>query len=193
MRPSNCLSTDRGIGSFVNLASGYVQSLFTGSANATSQAGTTTSGTQNTSQLSPFAQVLSTLQQLQQSSPSQYTQLTQQISGNLQTAAQSATAAGDTGLAGVDTRLATDFQSASTSGQLPNVQDLARAMGGGHRHHHFGDFSSGATTPAAAGTTGATSGVAAFLQTLNSTQAGSASGSLNPMSIIENTLSTAGV
>src|ERR1019366_2800930 len=33
-------------------------------------------------------------------------------------------------------QLATDFTSASKSGQLPSVQDLAQAVGGHHHHHH---------------------------------------------------------
>jgi len=100
----------------------------------------------------------------------------------LQTAAKSASAAGNTGLASDATRLSVDFRNASTSGQLPNVQDLAQALTGGHhRHHHFGGTASGAPD----------NNISSFLQTLNSPQAGSANTTLNPLSIIENTLSGA--
>jgi len=190
-----------GIGSIVNLASGYIESLFTGKSNNSAQtSATTTSSTsalasQDTNQLSPFAQILSSLQQLQQSNPSQYAQVTQQISTNLQTAAQSATAAGNTGLASEATQLSTDFKNASTSGQLPNVQDLAQALGGGHHHHHhFGGGSSASSSSATSTGSGITNNnISSFLQSLNSSQAGSANASLNPMSIIENTLSSAGI
>lgn len=87
------------------------------------------------SQLSPFALIVTTLQQLQQSNPSQYQQLTQQIATNLQAAAKTAQADGNTAAAGQLNQLASDFTSASQSGQLPNLQDLAKA-GGGHHHHH---------------------------------------------------------
>jgi hypothetical protein len=184
-----------GIGSIVNLASGYIESLFTGHSNNSSQTSATTTsatGPQDTNQLSPFAQILSGLQQLQQANPSQYTQVTQQISSNLQTAAQSASAAGNTGLASDATRLSVDFKNASTSGQLPNVQDLAQALTGGHhRHHHFGGSSSALNSSAATGSGAPDNNISSFLQTLNSPQAGSANTTLNPLSIIENTLSGA--
>jgi hypothetical protein len=136
------------------------------------------------SQLSPFAQITSELQQLQQSDPSKYQQVTGQIATNLQSAAQSATASGNTALAAQLNQLATDFQTASTSGQLPNFQDLAQAAAGGHHHHHSMDGSS-ASTGGAAGTMGQ------LLASLQSS--GSQSDSLNPMNIILNTLSTAGI
>jgi hypothetical protein len=88
------------------------------------------------SKLSPFAQMMSDLQQLQQSDPAKYKQVTQDIATNLQSAAQTATASGDTKTASQLNQLAGDFSTASASGQLPNVQDLAQAMGGHHHHHH---------------------------------------------------------
>jgi hypothetical protein len=164
------------IGPLINLADGYIQSLFSTPSSGTSQAGTastgtsTSGGTQDTNQLSPFAQVLSSLQQLQQSNPTQYQQVTQQISANLQTAAQTATANGNTSLANELNKLSADFSSASTSGQLPNVQDPAQAIGGGHHHFHHGG------------------------QSLSPSQTGpTANNSLNPLSIIDSTLSSAGV
>ena len=72
---------------------------------------------------------MSTLQQLQQSDPTKYQQVTQQIATNLQSAAQTAQAEGNTTAANQLNQLATDFTNASQSGQLPNVQDLAQAIG----------------------------------------------------------------
>ena len=88
------------------------------------------------SRLSPFAQLMSTLQQLQQSDPAKYQQVTQQIATNLQSAAQTAQSDGNTTAATQLNQLAGDFTTASKSGQLPNIQDLAQAIGGGHHHHH---------------------------------------------------------
>jgi hypothetical protein len=120
----------------------------------------------DSSQLSPLAQLLSELQQLQQSDPSEYQQVTQQIATNLQAAAQTATSAGNTSAASQLTQLATDFSNASTSGQLPNIQDLAQAVGGGHHHHHGGGGESSSS---------------------------SSSTSLNPFTIISDTLASAGI
>lgn len=150
-------------------------------------------------QLSPFAQVLNTLQQLQQSNPSQFGQVTQQIATNLQSAAQTAQANGNTSAASELNTLATDFTSASQSGQLPNVQDLAKAMGGGHHHHAHSastDSGSGAnssSTTTASGSAGSSASqlmsqlLASFQN--NATQ----SASTDPASIIMNTLSNAGI
>jgi hypothetical protein len=189
-----------GIGPIVSLASGLVQSLFSGSSNNTarSSAGTSASASPSDSnQLSPFAQILGSLQQLQQTNPAQYQQVTLQISNNLQTASQSATSSGNSALASELNQLSTDFN-ASTSGQLPNVQDLAQAVGGGGHHHHHGGGSSApsassTTDPSIANpaaTTTAATGLSQLIQSLTATQNNSA---LNPQSIILNTLSGAGV
>src|SRR5580700_11372407 len=89
------------IGSINNLSSSYLQSILSaslengGSAGKSSKSTGAFSVTQTENgQLSPFAQIMSTLQQLQQSNPTEYKQVTQQISTNLQTAAQTATADG---------------------------------------------------------------------------------------------------
>lgn len=87
-------------------------------------------------QLSPLAQLMSTLQQLQQSDPAKYAQVTGQIATNLQSAAQTAQANGNTGAANQLNQLSADFTNASKSGQLPNIQDLAKAVGHHHRHGH---------------------------------------------------------
>src|ERR1019366_2993472 len=114
----------------------YLQSILTSALQST---GLTTNSTNNSlstsasssvsqspdnSRLSPFAQVMSELQQLQQSDPSKYQQLTSQIATNLQTASQTAAAAGNTTAATQLNQLASDFSSASKNGQLPNVQSL---------------------------------------------------------------------
>lgn len=104
------------IGPLINLAGSVVDSLFhrnTGSAAANS---------------TPFAQVLNSLEQAQQTSPAQYRTLTRQISAGLQAGAQSATASGNSALAGQLSRLSADFTVASNSGQLPSVPDLAQAF-----------------------------------------------------------------
>jgi hypothetical protein len=156
-------------------ASGTNNNTTTANSNATSS----TDATDN-SQLSPFAQILSTLQQLQQSNPTEYAQLTQQIATGLQTAAQTAQSQGNTSAAKELSQLATDFTNASTSGQLPNIQDLAQALGG---HHHHGD-----------GDSDSTSSGQQLHQLLASLETNSQTNqSLNPQSIILQTLSNAGI
>ena len=123
---------------------------------------------QDNSQVSPLGQVLGALGQLQQSNPAEYQQLTAQIAANLTTAAQTAQTAGNTTAASGLTQLATDFTTASQTGQLPNIQDLAQALrGGGHPGGPQG-YNSGGNQAAA---------------TNNQ--------SLNPLAIIESSLSQA--
>ncbi len=176
------------MGSISSLSSNYLQSIL-GSVLQNSGLTTNTAGNSvtsagnalqaDTNQLSPFAQLMSTLQQLQQSDPTKYTQVTQQIATNLQAAAQTATTNGNSTAANQLNQLATDFTNASQSGQLPNIQDLAEAMGsdsgGGHRHHHH--FSSGSSDSSSNSSSSSTS----------------QSASLNPLQIISSTLSKAGV
>jgi len=140
---------------------------------------------------------MNTLQQLQQSNPTQYQQVTQQIATNLQAAAQTATSSGNTTAATQLSQLATDFTNASTSGQLPNIQDLAQAMSG-HRHHHHShasaDPNSTSSTSSTTGTSSSSSSSGTLDQLLAAFQAGSTQNeSLNPMSIILNTLSSSGI
>lgn len=200
------------------LTSSYLQSVLStalqnsglvATSTAKSQSGTgvtSVTSTTDSQQLSPFAKLLSTLQQLQQSDPTKYKQVTQQIATNLQSAAQTATSDGNSTAASQLNQLANDFTSASKSGELPNVQDLAEATGsqsvGGHHHHHHHGYAqaepaasagntsadSGASSTSSAGTTHIVSG---FLGTAQSS--GAQSGSLDPMSIILNTLSSAGI
>ncbi len=135
-----------------------------GLTNSTAASAASSTGQSDNSQLSPFSQILSALQQLQQSDPAQYKQVTQQIATNLQKAAQTAQGGGNTAAATELNQLASDFSTASSTGQLPNIQDLATATAAGHHHHHH---------------------FAAF-QTSTAPMDGD---SLNPLSIIANTLS----
>jgi hypothetical protein len=198
------------MGSINNLTSSYLQSVLN---SALQSSGLTTNSTQNTAaststssvapltdsqQLSPFAQLMSTLQQLQQTDPTKYQQVTQQIATNLQSAAQTATASGNTTAATQLTQLSTDFTNASKSGQLPNVQDLAQAIGGHHHHHHHAhaaaaDSDADSSTNGTS-TTPSSSTSQALSQFLSGTQTGAAPNDpLNPMSIILSTLANAGV
>jgi hypothetical protein len=188
-----------------------IQSLISGAISSATNGGNTSStssisgsSTQDGSQLSPFAQILSTLQQLQQSNPTEYQQVTSQIATNLQSAAKTATADGDTSQANELNQLATDFQNASQNNTLPNVQDLAQALSG-HGHHHHGHHASSTIssststdTTSSTGTSTATSSASSsdpLSQLLsaffgNQTSA-SQNTSLDPMTIINNTLSSA--
>ena len=81
------------------------------------------------SELSPLAQLLSTLQRLQ-SDTSRYRQVTLQIAANLESAVVTARSEGNMEAAGQLSQLAGDFREASSTGQLPNIQNLARAVSG---------------------------------------------------------------
>ena len=174
-----------------NLSSSYLQSILgTAPQNAGVTAGQTNSigasvlaQQSDKGQLSPFVQIMSTLQELQQSDPGKYPQVTQQIAANLQSAAQTAQSDGNTAAANQLNQLASDFGGASQNGQLPNVQDLAKALSG--HHHHGGHHHSHAND---------SEGNSSSNQLLSAFQAGAGqSEALNPMSIIENTLTSAGI
>jgi hypothetical protein len=189
----------------INLNNSYLQSILntalqaTGlSPNSTSTSSTsaTSSPQQDSGQLSPFAQLMNELQQLQQSNPTEYQQVTQQIATNLQTAAKTATADGNTSAATQLTQLATDFTNASQSGQLPNVSDLAQAIGGGHHHHHghHADSSSSSTDASSSSSTSSTSPLQQLLAAFQFNAANATQNeSLNPLSIITSTLASAGI
>ena len=156
-----------------SIASSYLQSILSNATGShkTSGTGTTQVSAQpDNTQLSPFAQMLSELQQLQQSDPTKYQQVTGQIATNLQSAASTAQANGNTQAATQLNQLATDFSNASQNGQLPNIQDLAQAVGGGHHHHHHSHSQATAFQNAA-----------------------SQDASLNPTAIVLNTLASAGI
>jgi hypothetical protein len=188
------------MGFISSLSSNYLQSALgtvlqgAGLTSNATAGGTSAVESQTDNQhLSPFAQSMSTLQQLEQSNPSEYQQVTQQIAANLQSGAQTAQAEGNSTAASQLSQLSTDFTNASQSGQLPNVQDLAQAMSGG-RHHHHAEAASSDSDSISSGATGSSGSGTSLSQVLAAFQAGgSQSDSLNPISIIMNTLSSAGV
>ncbi len=191
-------------GSINPLSNSYLQSIL-GSAlrNASSTTGQTSNSLSgidassvvkpDKSRLSPFAQLMSMLQQLQQSDPAKYQQVTQQIAANLKTAAQTATSEGNATAANQLTQLSSDFSSASQSGQIPNVQDLAQATGAHHHHHHH--HSASASSDGSSSANSSSSSASQMLnRLLSDLQANSSqSDALNPASIIFNTLSNAGI
>jgi len=194
-----------------SLAGSAVQPLLTNAIqSALNSTGVSSTGSiqqTDSSQLSPFAKLLSTLQNLQQSDPSKYKQVTQQIGQNLQTASQTAQAQGNTSAANQLSQLASDFTTASQSGQLPNIQDLATALSGHHRHGHGGghakaadsdgDNDSSQSTSSSATSASAINNSAAsqlFSQLFATGQSGNSSSSqFDPASIILNTLNTNGI
>jgi hypothetical protein len=93
----------------------------------------------STSDISPMALFLSTLQQLQQQSPDQFKQITANIAAKLQQATTDAQSRCNAAWANELNQLANQFQTASTTGQMPTVQSLQQAgMSSHHRHggHH---------------------------------------------------------
>ncbi|HLH43301.1 MAG TPA: hypothetical protein VKV74_09970 [Bryobacteraceae bacterium] len=201
------------------LSSTYLQPLANSAINAVSSAigaasgatglGTVSlgSGFRDSSSLSPFTQLLGALQQLQQSNPAQYSQVAGQIAQNLQSAAQTATSDGNTTAANQLNQLAADFTSASQTGQLPNVQDLAAAIGGAHHHHGHHQAASSSTrsddsnssdanssSSSSASSTGSASTPSSQLaQLLGALGANAQNGQFDPQSIIFSTLLNAGV
>lgn len=160
----------------------YLQSILSGAASGTNSTGSTSSSSSTASasassltmpadshQPSPFAQMMTTLQQLQQQNPSEFQEVTAQISTNLQNAAQTAQTQGNTNMATQLNALATVFQNASTSGQMPTVSDMVQAYGGPHHHHHAaGSYSAGSQS-------GALDPMAIIMQTLSSAASGTSS------------------
>ncbi len=200
----------------IDNSSGYLQQILSAALQNSGQTTNTRGGVPNgavasaippqsdNSQLSPFAQLLNTLQQLQQSDPTKYQQVTQQIATNLQSAAKTAQAAGNSTAAAELNKLAADFTNASTSGNLPSIQDLAQALAGGHHHHHAhaasgdSDGDSSAASSTSTTSTATSSGTNPSSQTLTQALAafqanGSQSGAFNAMAIILNTLSSSGI
>ena len=194
-----------------NISDPYIQALLTNAltgSNATNSKTTNNTSIDSSSltlprdnspQLSPFARLLTTLQQLQQSDPGKYQRVMSQIATNLQNAAK--TTGGDTTRAAELTQLANDFTSASQNNTLPNIQDLAQAVGGGRGHHHHHGHvhgsPAGASNTASSGTDSSgtsadelSNAISAFL--VNSISPAQ-SGATNPLTIISDTLTSAGV
>jgi hypothetical protein len=82
-----------------------------------------------------MALFLSTLQQVQQQSPDQFKQITANIAAKLQQAAKDAQSQGNSARANELNQLASQFQNASTTGQMPTVQSLQQAGMSGYHHH----------------------------------------------------------
>ena len=145
-------------------------------------------------QLSPLDQLLVTLQRLQQSAPARYQQLTRQIAANLRDAAQTTQFAGNPAEANQLNELASDFAEASKSGQIPNIEHLAQAVGG-PRHQSFQVASAAAEDPSSSSGGSSSAWWSGESQTLAKLLvAFRPSGvALNAMSIILNTLSNAGI
>jgi hypothetical protein len=195
--------------SISSLSSGYLQSILSSvvqDAGLTSnKAGSSLSGIDassvqpsDNSRLSPFAQLMSTLQQLQQSDPTKYQQVTRQIATNLQSAAQTAQSDGDATAANQLNQLANEFSNASKSGQLPNMQDLAQVTSGHHHHPHFHSVSADSDSNSSANCSSSSASSSSASQTLSQLLSafqtnGAQSDALNPMNIILNTLSGAGI
>jgi hypothetical protein len=192
------------MGSINSACSSYLQSVITTAlqgAGLTNNTGANTLSTSSATslalqpdsqQLSPFARLMSTLQQLQQSDPAKYKEVTGQIATNLQSAAQTAQSEGNTAAASQLTQLSTDFNTASSTGQLPDIKDLAQAVGG-HHHHHHGHHQ--AHSDASSGTSVTSSNTSQSLDQILSAFQSSATQNnpLDPMSIIMSTLSNAGI
>jgi len=197
---ADCLDFGMSISPFNPLSSNLLQSIVGTALNVAglspSQPSSVSSSTQqfDGSQLSPFGELLSTLQQLQQSNPTQYQQVTQQIATNLEAAAQTATGQGNTAAASQLTQLSKDFSQASQSDQLPNVQDLAQALGGHHHGHHHFHGSSGSSSNSDNSSDSSSTSASSLSQLLSLFQSSSAqSNALDPLSIIDNTLASAGI
>ncbi len=107
--------------------SGYANN---GTGPGSNGSGTSSIAGSDKSQLSPLAKLATFLQQLQQSNPAEYQSITQQIAANLQTAAQADQTNGNSAGATQLNQLSADFANASATGQLPDLQDLAQALGG---------------------------------------------------------------
>jgi hypothetical protein len=192
-----------------SLTDPYLQSLVSSAVNngLSTNAATSASGVtlpqDNAPHISPFAQILSTLQNLQQTDPSKYQQVTAQIATNLQNAATTATANGDTAQAAQLNQLATDFTNASQNNTMPNISDLAKAMSGAHGHHHHhhahapasssdSDAVTNGSSAANSSSTSATD-LSKLISAFFTNSASSAQNSLDPLSIVNNTLAQAGI
>jgi hypothetical protein len=172
-----------------NLSSSYLQQVLVSALQSAGSTANSTSTQSDSSRLSPFAQLAGTLQQLQESDPAKYKQVTQQVATNLQSAAQTAQEQGNSTAAGQLTQLASDFTSASQTGQLPNLQDLSQAVGGsgGHHHHH----AEAAASSSSDSSTTLSQLLASLQQTSDSQSAQNTS--IDPGTIILQTLASAGI
>jgi hypothetical protein len=141
----------------------------------------------DSTQLSPFAQLIDALQQLQQADPSQYSQVTQQIADRLRNEAQQARADGNIYEANQLILLASSFSGASQSGQLPNLSDLATGISGLNGSQSDSGINSTATPVSTSDQQ-----LAALFQTPDSTNS-SLNASLEPGTIVFSALQNSGI
>lgn len=125
--------------------------------------------------LGPNAQFLTQLQQAQTQNPQEFQAMLTEITGQLDQAAGTASAQGNTSEANQLTALASTFQNASTGGPLPTAQQLQQAGVGGH-HHHGGHHFSGSSSSSAYNAF-----QAANASTQNESLAASIFGSISPI------------
>jgi len=175
----NAITLNNSLESILDSVFQNYSSTTSSSGNAASSAGASSQTGSDNGHLSPFAQLISFLQQLQQTNPAQYQAVAQQIATNLQSAAQTDQQDGNTAGASQLNQLSADFTAASTSGQLPNLQDLAQAL------------AANTDVPKITISLSQLEQLLASLQT-STTQYQSQNSSQDPMSIILNTLSSAG-
>jgi hypothetical protein len=100
-------------------------------------------------QLSAASTFLNKLQSMQQQNPTQFKKVTQSIATRLQSAAQAAAKAGSSSNANALTKLASDFQSACQTGQMPSTDQLQTDASGLAHQHGYGAAAS-TTNPLAA-------------------------------------------
>ena len=107
----------------------------------------------SSSQVSPWAQLLSRLQQLQQTDPSKLSSVLTDISNKLTTDAQATGGVEGQALS----NLASKFQQAAQTGDLSSLQPTQHRHGG-HHHHHAGAYqqAGSSTDPTQTGSAGST-------------------------------------
>lgn len=125
--------------------------------------------------LSPASQFISQLQQLRTQSPQEFQAVLTEITGQLEQAAGTASASGNTAQGNQFAALANTFHNASTGGPLPTAQQLQQAGLTGH-HHHGGHHFSGSSPQAAYNAF-----QAANASTQNESLAASIFGSISPV------------
>ena len=109
--------------------SNAISQLLTNQTSASSAAGGVPS---DSNDMSSLAKLISELQQLQQSDPQKFKSVMSDIANTLKTDAQNATGSQATFL----NNLASKFDQAAQTGQMPDFQPKAQSAGGGHHHHH---------------------------------------------------------
>jgi hypothetical protein len=110
-------------------SSSAISQLLTNQTSASSAAGSVPT---DSNDLSPLAKLMNELQQLQQSDPDKFKSVMSDIADKLKADAQNATGSDATFL----NKLASKFDQAAQTGQMPDLQFKAPSAAGGHHHHH---------------------------------------------------------